>query len=165
MNAIPCGIQIGAPSPGVLYLGRLLLGFANGFLVTFSNIYTAEVAPPHMRGLMVALFAYWVNIGSILGAVIDNYTESRLGRLSYRIPLSCLYIVPTLLFIALFFVPESPRWLLHSGKEQQARKALEKLRGVLLQTYPLRLQVTLSEVAWKKLRVSEVRQLFLPCWS
>lgn len=129
VNAVACGIQIGTSTPGVLYLGRLLLGFANGFLVTFSNIYTAEVAPAHMRGVMVALFAYWVNIGSILGAVVDNKTKERMDRLSYRIPLSCLYIVPALLFIALFFVPESPRWLLHRGKEQAARKALEKLRG------------------------------------
>jgi hypothetical protein len=82
-----------------------------------------------MRGVMVALFAYWVNIGSIMGAVVDNKTKERLDELSYRIPLACLYIVPTLLFVALFFVPESPRWLLHRGKEGEARKALEQLRG------------------------------------
>ncbi|KAJ5984128.1 hypothetical protein N7481_006227, partial [Penicillium waksmanii] len=114
---------------GVLYLGRLLLGFANGFLVTFSNIYTAEAAPAHMRGVMVALFAYWVNIGSIMGSVVDNKTKERMDPLSYRIPLACLYVVPALLFVALFFVPESPRWLLHRGKEEAARKALEQLRG------------------------------------
>lgn len=82
-----------------------------------------------MRGVMVALFAYWVNIGSIMGAVVDNKTKERLDALSYRIPLACLYIVPTLLFVALFFVPESPRWLLHRGKEGEARRALEQLRG------------------------------------
>lgn len=129
VNAIACGIQIGTTSAGVLYLGRLLLGFANGFLVTFSNIYTAEASPAHMRGVMVALFAYWVNIGSIMGAAVDNKTKERMDALSYRIPLACLYIVPALLFVALFFVPESPRWLLHRGKEQEARKALEQLRG------------------------------------
>ncbi|KAL4937876.1 hypothetical protein BDV06DRAFT_226545 [Aspergillus oleicola] len=129
VNAIACGIQIGAPSAGVLYLGRILLGFANGFLVTFSNIYTAEASPAHMRGVMVALFAYWVNIGSIMGAAVDNKTKEYLNKLSYRIPLACLYIVPTFLFFALFFVPESPRWLLHRGDAAKARKALEKLRG------------------------------------
>ncbi|GAB1200202.1 hypothetical protein APSETT444_009570 [Aspergillus pseudonomiae] len=110
VNAIACAIQIGAPSAGPLYVGRLLLGFANGFLVTFSNIYTAEASPAHLRGVMVALFAYWVNIGSILGAAVDNKTKERMDRLSYRIPLACLYIVPTFLFMALFFVPESPRY-------------------------------------------------------
>ncbi|KAL3456640.1 general substrate transporter [Aspergillus heterothallicus] len=129
VNAIGVAIQIAAPSAGPLYVGRILLGFANGFLVTFSNIYTAEASPAHMRGVIVALFAYWVNIGSILGAAVDNETKDLMGRTSYQIPLACLYIVPAMLFVALFFVPESPRWLLHRGNMQAARKALEQLRG------------------------------------
>lgn len=48
---------------------------------------------------------------------------------SFQIPLACLYIVPTFLAVALFFVPESPRWLLHHGKQLQARESLERLRG------------------------------------
>lgn len=129
LNAAACIIQILSTSPNPLYIGRLLLGFANGFFVTHSNVYTAEVAPAHLRGLTVSLFAYWVNVGSILGTVIDYYMKDRMDKLSYRIPLASLFIVPTFLFIALFFVPESPRWLLHHGKEPQARKALERLRG------------------------------------
>lgn len=82
-----------------------------------------------MRGVMVALFAYWVNIGSIMGAAVDNKTKERMDELSYRIPLACLYAVPTVLAVALFFVPESPRWLLHRGRERDARRALEMLRG------------------------------------
>ena len=70
-----------------------------------------------------------VNIGSILGSVVDNFTRVRLDKASYQIPLGCLYIVPTILTIVLFFVPESPRWLLHKGRDEQARKALETLRG------------------------------------
>ncbi|KAI1614157.1 putative transporter [Exophiala viscosa] len=105
------------------------LGFSNGFLVTFSNIYTSEIAPAHLRGVMVALFAYWVNIGAILGTIVDNYTKDRLDKGSYQIPIGCLYIVPVLLGTGLFFVPESPRWLLHHNKEGQARRALETLRA------------------------------------
>lgn len=128
LNAVACAIQIGTDSVGALYVGRLLLGFANGFLVTFSNVYTSEAAPAHLRGVIVALFAYWVNIGSIIGAVVVNYTKGDMTKNSYRIPLACLYIVPTILTIGLFFVPESPRWLLHKGREEQARRALERLR-------------------------------------
>jgi MFS family permease len=59
LNAVACAIQIGTDSVGALYVGRLLLGVANGFLVTFSNVYTAEASPAHLRGIIVALFAYW----------------------------------------------------------------------------------------------------------
>jgi MFS family permease len=128
LSAVAAAIQIGTTSKGVLYFGRLLLGLANGFLVTFSTVYTSEAAPPHLRGVMVALFAYWVNFGSIIGSLIVNYTSKRMDTLSYRIPLACLYIVPTLLSIGLFFVPESPRWLMHRGREEEAKQALAKLR-------------------------------------
>lgn len=142
LNAVACAIQIGTDSAGVLYLGRLLLGFANGFLVTFSNVYTSEASPAHLRGVMVALFAYWVNIGSIIGSVVVNYTKNRMDKLSYRIPLACLYIVPTILAVGLFFVPESPRWLLHKGRDQQARRAFEQLREGAIEGEELELEWT-----------------------
>ncbi|OCT44893.1 putative sugar transporter [Cladophialophora carrionii] len=129
LNCVGLAIQIGTTNKGVVYLGRIVLGFSNGFLVTFSNIYTAEIAPAHLRGVMVALFAYWVNIGAILGTIVDNYTKDRLDKGSYQIPIGSLYIVPVLLAIGLFFVPETPRWLLHHNRESQARKSLETLRA------------------------------------
>ncbi|KAL6412389.1 hypothetical protein AUP68_03592 [Ilyonectria robusta] len=129
INFAACGIQAGTSSKGLLYFGRLLLGFSNGFYVTFSNSYIAEVAPAHLRGLLVALYACWMNIGQILGSVVVNYTKDRMGKSSYQIPIACLCIVPLLLSAGLFFVPESPRWLLHRGKEQQARLSWEVLRA------------------------------------
>ncbi len=129
LNFAGLSIQIATTDKGVVYLGRLVLGFSNGFLVTFSNIYTSEVAPAHLRGVMVALFAYWVNIGSILGTIVDNYTKDRLDKGSYQIPIGCLYLVPLLLGIGLLFVPETPRWLLHHNHESEARKSLETLRA------------------------------------
>ncbi|KAM0714151.1 hypothetical protein Q7P37_007616 [Cladosporium fusiforme] len=129
LNAVACFIQIFATQKGVLYLGRLLIGFANGFFVTFSNVYASEVAPTQIRGLAVALFAYWVNMGSIIGAIVVNSTTIRGDKLSYQVPLACLLIVPMFLAVSLFFVPESPRWLLQQGKTIEAKEALRKLRG------------------------------------
>jgi len=77
---------------------------------------------------MVGLFSFYVNLGSIIGSVIDNYSKDHLNKLSYRIPLACMFIVPFLLATSLFFVPESPRWLLHHDNADAARKSLERLR-------------------------------------
>jgi hypothetical protein len=77
---------------------------------------------------MVGLIAFYAKLGSIIGSVIDNYTSRHLSKLSYQIPLACLFIVPVILGSALFFVPESPRWLLHRDQHDAARRSLERLR-------------------------------------
>ncbi|KAJ2991502.1 hypothetical protein NUW58_g2491 [Xylaria curta] len=129
LNVVAAVIQISTESKAAVYVGRLVLGLSNGFLVTFSNIYTAEASPAHLRAVMVALFSEWVNIGSIVGTAVCNRTQNFLDKSSYEIPLGTLFIVPTLLSIGLFFVPESPRYLLYRGDTKAARKALETLRG------------------------------------
>ncbi|KAI0175521.1 general substrate transporter [Hypoxylon sp. FL1284] len=127
LNAIACIIQITTTDKVAVYIGRLILGLANGFLVTFSNIY--EAAPAHLRAVMVALFSEWVNIGSIIGAAVTNVTKNRPDKASYQIPLGTLFIVPAFLAVGLFFVPESPRYLLYKGRSEAARNALKELRG------------------------------------
>jgi len=42
-------VQIGSTSKAGLYVGRLLLGFSNGFFVVFSTVYCSEAAPAHLR--------------------------------------------------------------------------------------------------------------------
>ncbi|KAJ9647665.1 hypothetical protein H2204_000295 [Knufia peltigerae] len=133
INFIAAGIQVGTTSLAGLYAGRILIGLANGYFITFANVYVAEVAPAHLRGLLVSFFGVWVNIGSVLGAVADNYSKEHLDKLCYQIPLASLFAVPGLLSIFMFFVPESPRWLLVHNKPEQAKRALERLRGNSLQ--------------------------------
>ncbi|CAG8961484.1 hypothetical protein HYFRA_00013937 [Hymenoscyphus fraxineus] len=129
LNLTGITIQISTRSKGVLYLGRLVLGASNGFLTTFSNIYTSEISPAHLRGVMVGFFAFWVNVGSIVGAVVNYYFSTVLDKRCFLVPLGLLYIVPTILGIGLFFVPESPRWLLYRGRREEGRSSLTRLRG------------------------------------
>ncbi|KIH86454.1 sugar transporter [Sporothrix brasiliensis 5110] len=140
LTALGCAIQIATESKGVVYLGRLVLGVGNGFLVTFSNIYTAEAAPAHLRAVMVALFSEWVNIGSIVGSVVTNACKNRLDKQSYQIPIGTLFVVPALLAAGLCFVPESPRYLMYKGRATAARAALETLRGDALPAEQLELE-------------------------
>jgi len=111
-----------------LYAGRLLIGLANGLLVTHSQLYIHETSPAKYRGLAIGAFQYWTSIGSLVGTVIDNFTQQDTGRGSYIVSLGMVYIVPGLICIGLFFIPESPRWLLSQGKESDALAALKKIR-------------------------------------
>lgn len=121
-------IMMGTKSIGLLYFGRLLLGIANGMLMTFSQLYIQETAPSRYRGLALAAFQCWTSIGSLVGTVVDNFTAKIPGRNSYIVSLAIIYCIPAFICLGLFFIPESPRWLLEKGKTEKARKSLYWLR-------------------------------------
>ena len=68
------------------------------------------------------------SLGVLIGTIIDNFTVKLGGRQSYIVPLGIVYVVPGLLSLALFFIPESPRWLLQMDNQEAARKSLLWLR-------------------------------------
>lgn len=49
--------------------------------------------------------------GSLIGTVIDNFASKINSRNAYLIPLGIVHLIPLILTIGLFFIPESPRWL------------------------------------------------------
>jgi hypothetical protein len=77
---------------------------------------------------MISVFQSWTSIGSLVGTVIDNGTAEFDGKSSYLIPLGTVYIVPVLISIGLFFIPESPRWLALMERNEQAQKSLMWMR-------------------------------------
>lgn len=111
-----------------LYAGRLIIGFGNGLLMTHSQLYIHEVSPAKFRGLAIAAFLYWTSVGTLVGTVVDNFTSRDTSRNAYILSLGIVHIVPLILTIGLFFIPESPRWLLDRGQEAKAQRALERIR-------------------------------------
>jgi len=70
-------------------------------------------------------------LGALIGTIVDNFTVPLGGKKSYIIPLGIILIMPGIIATALFFLPESPRWLLQTNKEDEARTALKRLRPYL----------------------------------
>ena len=98
--------------------------------------YNAEVAPPEVRGSLVALQQLAITAGIMTSFWIDYGTNSIGGTGSsqsdaaWLIPI-CLQLIPGLaLGIGLIFMPFSPRWLVHHGREAEARHVLSSLRNL-----------------------------------
>src|SRR3546814_1632443 len=90
-----------------------------------SPLYVAEVSPPSVRGKMVSINQLAIVIG-ILVAYLSNYYLASWEE-NWRLMFGS-GALPTILFFAfVFLVPESPRWLLANGKEQEARLVLNRL--------------------------------------
>lgn len=68
-------------------------------------------------------------IGQVIGAGVGLGTHTMSSTASWRIPVAINLVWVVLLFVVLFIVPESPRWLLYKGKEAKAERALNKIHG------------------------------------
>ncbi len=61
----------------------------------------------------------------MIGTIVDWATAERAGKSSYLIPLGVIYLVPVIISVSMFFIPESPRWLMLQGLYDAGRRALE----------------------------------------
>ncbi|CAN1805182.1 Monosaccharide-sensing protein 2 [Linum perenne] len=122
-------VMLWAPNVTVLLLARLLDGFGIGLAVTLVPVYISETAPPEIRGLLNTLPQFTGSGGMFLSYCMV-FGMSLMESPSWRLMLGVLSI-PSLLYFALtiFFLPESPRWLVSKGRMLEAKKVLQRLRG------------------------------------
>uniref|UniRef100_A0A2P2KD81 Monosaccharide-sensing protein 2 n=1 Tax=Rhizophora mucronata TaxID=61149 RepID=A0A2P2KD81_RHIMU len=122
-------IMLWSPNVFVLCIARLLDGFGIGLAVTLVPVYVSETAPSDIRGLLNTLPQFNGSGGMFL-AYCMIFGMSLTSSPSWRLMLGVLSI-PSLLYFALtvFYLPESPRWLVSKGKMREAKQVLQKLRG------------------------------------
>jgi MFS family permease len=109
-------------------LARFIGGIAVGGASVVSPLYTAEIAPAEKRGVLVAITQFNIVFG-ILMAFFSNYIIAglNLGDLGWRWMFAIEAFPAAAFFFLLFFVPESPRWLIGKGRIDQAKKVLDAL--------------------------------------
>ena len=115
-----------APGVYVFMAFRVLGGLAIGASSVVAPMYITEIAPAKNRGKLVATFQFNIVFG-ILMAYLSNYLLQGVGgNDSWRLMLGVIAIPALIYCILVFFVPESPRWLMvHRGDYVRARKILE----------------------------------------
>lgn len=131
-------LAAGAPSgqPSYLYAGRFFTGIGVGFLSAIGPLYNAELAPPEVRGFLVALqqlmttvgilLAYWTAYGT---SHIDGDQNGQ-SHWAWRTPLIVQGVPAVVLAIGVWFMPFSPRWLINKGRDEEALRTLARLRNL-----------------------------------
>ncbi|MEQ4674422.1 sugar porter family MFS transporter [Providencia vermicola] len=109
-----------------LLVSRFLLGVAVGIASYTAPIYLSEIAPAKIRGSMISLYQLMITVG-ILAAFLSNTAFSFSG--SWRWMLGIITFPALILFVGVLVLPESPRWLISKGRNNDAKKILLKLRG------------------------------------
>jgi MFS transporter, SP family, galactose:H+ symporter len=117
-----------APSPAILIVSRVVLGLAIGLASTNVPVYLSEVAPPHARGWVVSLFQLAVTVGIVV-AYLTDYSFVGIEE-GWRWMLG-LAVAPALVFgTGMFFLPETPRWLIRGGHHEVAHRVLVRIRDL-----------------------------------
>jgi len=107
---------------------RLVGGLAIGLASVLTPVYIAEISPSKNRGTLVSLNQLAIVIG-ILAAYLVNWRLSRLGDASWRWMLA-VAAVPSLAFLlGLLAIPESPRWLISTGRRREGGGVLARIFG------------------------------------
>ena len=115
-----------ATSVAMLIGARVVLGFAVGGASVLVPIYISEAAPPHLRGRLVSVNQLLITIG-ILGAYLTNALFAYEGGWRWMFGLG---VVPAIaLGIGMALLPETPRWLVEKGRQDEALEVLQRLRG------------------------------------
>jgi len=110
------------------FIYRFIGGLGVGMASTLSPVYIAEVSPADIRGKFVSLNQLTIVIG-ILIAYFTNYLLAGIGPNNWRWMFAS-EAFPAVIFLgALFFVPESPRWLYKKDRDDEAFDVLKKIAG------------------------------------
>ncbi|KAI0032308.1 MFS monosaccharide transporter [Vararia minispora EC-137] len=123
------GVAMQTASTGIplFVVGRVFAGLGVGLVSTLVPMYQSECAPKWIRGAVVALYQFAITIGILLAAIFNNATKDRPNHSSYRIPVAIQFIWAFILVVGMFFLPESPRWLVKRHRDADAARAMSRL--------------------------------------
>jgi sugar porter (SP) family MFS transporter len=125
--AASCILTALATSSVLFISARLFGGLAVGAASVLSPMYVAEVAPPRIRGKLVAIYQLTIVVG-ILCSYLINYWLHDLEN-NWRWMFATGVFPSVLFFVLLFYIPESPRWLYRAGRKKEALNVLTRIGG------------------------------------
>jgi SP family arabinose:H+ symporter-like MFS transporter len=116
--------SIGAPlSPNVamLTVWRFVQGVSVGAASVLSPMYIAEISPARSRGRYVSLNQMTIILGILL-ATVSGYVfgDKNIESYAWRLMLGSALVPSVLFFVLLFLIPETPRWLVKDGRDDEA---------------------------------------------
>ncbi|MFN3405941.1 MAG: sugar porter family MFS transporter [Cytophagaceae bacterium] len=115
----------------IFIISRIIGGLGVGIAILVAPVYIAEIAPPAQRGKLVTFNQLNIVLG-LSSAYFSNYFILKLvenPELNWRWMLGIALIPAVAYFLLLLLIPESPRWLIQKGREEEGVAVLKKAGG------------------------------------
>lgn len=110
-------------------VGRFILGLGITVMLVAAPAYSMEIAPPQWRGRCTGLLNCGWFAGSIPAAAVTYATNYIKSDMSWRIPVILQAFTCVIVIATVYLIPESPRWQMANGKEEEAFAFLVKYHG------------------------------------
>lgn len=95
----------------VLLAGRFIIGICIGIASYIAPLFIAEIAPPNRRGTLVLINGLTITSGQAIAYLIGYFLHDYSTN-SWRFLFAIGGIPALVLFIGMYFVPHSPRWIM-----------------------------------------------------
>lgn len=125
MCTLPLLLHIEGLAP--IFVGRGFIGLGVGTCCCAIPTFVSEVAPQHLRGAASASLQLSVCTG-ILAANIFNFKMLTLSEQGWCFSFAMQFPLALMFLVAMWVLPESPRWLMSKGSEAKAEVALRRWR-------------------------------------
>lgn len=129
---VGAAIQVGAQHQiGMIYGGRVIAGLGIGGMSSITPVFVSENCPPKYRGRIAGMFQEFLVIGSTFAYWLDYGVALHIPKSTrqWRIPVAIQLVPGGLMLIGLFFLKESPRWLMKQGRQDEALSSLAYIRN------------------------------------
>ncbi|CCD24815.1 sugar porter family MFS transporter NDAI_0D05020 [Naumovozyma dairenensis CBS 421] len=108
------------------FIGRIISGMGVGGIAVYSPLLISEVSPKHVRGTLVSCYQLMITLGIFLGYCTNYGTRNYSNSVQWRVPLGLGFAWALFMIAAMFFVPESPRYLIEVGQFEEAKLSVAR---------------------------------------
>ncbi len=118
-----------APNIYILIISRIFVGFAVGIVNFVVPLYLSEISPKHLRGTLVSLYQWAITAGILFSYFINAAFAQAIYN--WRWMLFAGVFPGLILFIGMYFMSDTPRWLVSKNKEDEAEKVFKKIEPAI----------------------------------
>ncbi|KAL4862994.1 hypothetical protein BDV12DRAFT_206854 [Aspergillus spectabilis] len=128
VSVLGCALQAGAGNMEMLIIGRFIAGVAVGMLTSTIPMYAAELSEPKWRATLSGLLQWMLSWGFLIAQWLGYGCSFSTNEFSWRFPLAFQNVPGLILIAGIWFLDESPRWLMEKDRHEEAKAVLTRLR-------------------------------------